>query len=736
MFSRQNQIASPNPDSVTDTKNVEQHVAGLNFVLIPPFQVVPTVGIGGVAGFGPQQWQNGIQGVQAFTFLDNVTKIMGRHTMKGGMTFRRDNNWNIAGWGFGLNFGGGLTSDPVSGLGGSGLAQFLLGAVDQGSGTGTYHAPWQTNDYYGFYIQDDFRVTSNFTLNIGLRDDIFGWFRERHDDVANINFTGINPDIALPGRLDYFATPRHPGRNVFPAKKDGFGPRFAFSWVPFGNRRTVIRGGFGLIYSNGISAAFGDQNGAISAPAYANYVGYPGDRTGQRPAFELSQGAPPANLPPLDAVKANDNQFLGTGIGGFAQGSKNPYVTQWSFYIERELPGDVALSVGYVGTHGLHLYGDEFRNYDYVPTAIRQQLRGNITNNVPTSAALGAIYGCGTSCPGDLILRPYPQYTSIIPNTQPDGFNRYNSFQTKIEKRYSHGLNFILAYTIQKNLQSANTGSIIGNTATPTTLGRTVGRASFIPGAISGGVGNFAGGGAAAEDPDNRKRYTALAPDDIPQILNMAITWELPVGAGRRFLSTNGVADKVIGGWKLTQNWNIQSGVPLTFSGPCNGIGSCRPNLIGNPAAGRSGKNRQQLENQWFDPSAFQAVFGSDPIVIQEVSTGNFPAGQSYNTLDSWWQFGNVGSRPPSGRAPGFWNADFTLAKNLHLSENRYFQFRWELFNGFNHQNLGLPSANWCLPPGPGGSTDAVHQFGCSFGKITNVQTDPRAMEFGLKFYW
>jgi hypothetical protein len=154
MFSRQNQIADPNPDSVTDTKNVIQHVQGLNFVLIAPFQVVPTVGIGDVGGFGPQQWQNGIQGVQAYTFLDNVTKILGKHTVKGGVMFRRDNNWNIANWGFGLNFGGGLTADPVTG-GGSGLAQFLLGAVDQGSGTGTYHAPWQTNDYWGFYMQDD-----------------------------------------------------------------------------------------------------------------------------------------------------------------------------------------------------------------------------------------------------------------------------------------------------------------------------------------------------------------------------------------------------------------------------------------------------------------------------------------------------------------------------------------------------------------------------------------------------
>lgn len=747
MFSRQNQIASPNPDSVTATKQVEQKVAGLNFVLFPPTQVIPTIGVGGVGGFGQQQWQNGIQGVQAFTLLDNVTKIIDKHTVKGGIMWRRDNNWNIAGWGYGLNFGGGLTNDPVTGQGGTGLAQFLLGAVDQGSGTGTYHAPWQTNDYWGFYAQDDYRIKSNFTLNIGLRYDIFGWFRERHNDLANFNFTGTNPQVPYPGRIDYFGTPQHPDRNVFPAHKNDFGPRIAFSWAPFSDRKTVVRGGFGIIYSNGISAAFGDQNGGISAPAFANYVPYSGDFTGKTPAFRLSAGAPNLNLPSADFALKSDAQFLGTTPGGgFLNGSKDPYVIQWSFYVERQLPGDVALSVGYVGTHGMHLYGDEFRNYDYTPTAVRQQLRNNINNPIPTDPAIGAIYGCGTSCPASLILKPFPQYGSVTVNSNPDGFNRYNSFQMKVEKRYSHGLNFIVAYTFQKDIESPNTGNIIGNAATPTTLNRSVGRSSFVPGAISGGSGNSAGG-SSAQNPDNRFADIALAPDDITHVLNLAVTYELPFGTGKRFWSGNTWANRLAGGWRLTQNWNLQSGVPLVFTGPANGFAvytptvggnTSRPNLVGDLGSGRSSKNRQQLENQWFNPSALAPVFGSSPAVIQEVSTGLNPDGTpfNYNTFDPWWQFGTAGLRPPSGRAPGFWNADFTLAKDFHWTESRYFQFRWELYNALNHQSLGLPNTNWCLPPNPDGSVDAVHQFGCQFGKITNVQTDPRSMEFGLKFYW
>ena len=75
-----------------------------------------------------------------------------------------------------------------------------------------------------------------------------------------------------------------------------------------------------------------------------------------------------------------------------------------------------------------------------------------------------------------------------------------------------------------------------------------------------------------------------------------------------------------------------------------------------------------------------------------------------------------------------------SLSKKVNLSESRYLQFRWDLFNALNHQNLGIPNTYWCLPPNADGSTDLIHQFGCQFGKITNVQTDPRSMQFGLRF--
>lgn len=719
-YSRQNQIPKQNPNSLVDNSGIIQRIQGLNFIL-DKFGPVPTIGVGsGFGSFGPQQWQNGLQGVDAYTLQDNITKVLGNHTLKGGLIFRRDNNWYQASWGYGLGFGGGLTSDPVSGQGGNGLAQFLLGAVDPGSGTGTFHYPYQTNNYWGFYIQDDWRVNSKLTLNIGLRYDIFGWFHERSNYLANIDFNGMNPDVPYQGRIVYMGTAAHPTTNVFPANKNSLGPRFNFAWMPTNDKKWVVRGGYDIIYSNGISAAFGDQNGSISGPAYSNYFGYNGDFTGQRPAFILSQGAPDLNLPPLNQVKQENNQFLGTGPQGFLKGSHDPYVQQWSLFVQRELPGDVALSVGYVGTHGLHLFGDEFRSYDRVPTSLRLQEKTQINNSVDTPAALVPIYGA--TAPLSLIARPYPQYTNLSVNSNPDGFNRYNALQVKAEKRYSRGFNLMVSYTHQKNIGTPNTGSIIGNTATPTTIGRTVGRSSLVPGGLSGGTGNTAGG-AGPQNPDDRYADVALTADDIPNVLNIAGSYELPFGRGKPFLSGSRFGSAIFGGWTLTQNWNFQNGVPLVITAPCNGIqgelGVCRPNLVGDPNSGA------RTQDQWFNPNAFTAAFGSDPAILTASDPTAFP---------QWWQFGNMGLRNGAVRSPGFWNADMSLAKDFHVTEQKYFSFRWDVYNALNHQNLGIPDTGWCLGPNPDGSTDLVHQFGCQFGKITNVQTDPRAMQFGLKF--
>jgi hypothetical protein len=748
-FGRQPLIALPNPDSVTGNSAVKQAVQGMNFWLFDPLQSVPTISVDSLM-WGPLPYQSSMSmGQQAYTFSDNITKVLGKHTIKGGFAFRRNNLFNVSALGYNLSFQPDATNDPVSGLGGSGLATFLLGWVDKGQpNTAVQAAPWQTNDDYSVFGQDEFRVRPNLTLSYGLRWDVYGWIRERHNMLAAINFDAPNPEIpAYNGRLDYVGTSNHPDRNLYPANKGDLGPRFGFAWSPI--PKTVVRGAFGIVYSNSGSAVFGQNNGSFSSAGNWIPVSIPTTDpypNGLTPSFVLGQPAPTLNLPNLAANAQNGVQNIGTWVATFLKPPKDAYVENWSFFIQHELPGNWVIDAGYVGTHGMHLAGDEVRALNNVPTSVLMNLRSKINLNYPVDPAIATLapgYGCSLDttinkamCSGWYAFLPYPQYSGIAAMMAPDGYNRYNAGQLRVEKRYSHGLNFIAAYTYSKNIVSEGLGALVANTLGPTSGGtKGVGRIAFVPGA--------AGGGSAdgythtnADDYDNRKRYDALAPDDTPHVLNLAATYELPFGKGKPFLSGGGLGDKVFGGWKISQNWNFQSGVPLAFTCPYNGIYSKYCNAVGDLSAGRSSKTKAQREDQWFNPAALQPTWGLDPNLNYALANGGYPDGTPLNpdTVDSYWVYGNAGLRPPSGRAPAFWNMDASLMKEWKIKETRSLTFRYDLLNALNHQNLGIPNTSWCLPPNADGSTDLIHQYGCQFGKITNVQTDPRAMQFGLKF--
>ncbi len=759
-FGRQNLLAKPNIESVTQNKEVQERVKDLNFWLYEPLQPVPTIhfyDVGGAFQWGPPPYQNTSLGQQAFTMTESITKVWGRHAIKGGFSFRRNNLWGNSAAGYTIGFNGDLSVNPDTWAGGSGLAEFLLGAVGQGGGSSAVqHAPWQTNDDYAAYVQDDFRVSKDLTLSIGMRYDVYGWIRERHDMLANYDLSQQNPAVNYMGRIVYPGTERNPDRNLFPANKNSFGPRFGFAWSPMGSTKTVIRGGYGLIFSNSLSALFGQGNGAFSTLGSSVGVSTPvTDFYYMTPSWTLSQGAPSLDFPDLTANRANDYQFVGSqyNVFGFTKGDRDPYIQQWSFFVQRELPGNILISAGYVGSHGSHLLGDEIRNINEVSKSDMQRVRYGIDSyTFQVDSSLNGVYDCGqwdlpTSdhvvCSGWYALAPYPQWWSVQALLSPDGFSKYHSAQLRVEKRYSHGLNFIAAYTFSKNMVSAGLGALAANTIGPTTLSnRGVGRIAWIPGAAAGGVADGSRH-TRAEDLDNLRRYDALAPDDTPHVFNFATTWELPFGKGKPFANVGGWANALVGGWKLTQNWNFQSGVPMFFDtlGACDGAYgylSCRPNLLGELSAGRDSKSLQERQQQWYNSSALCAPWGCDQDLTTSLWNGVWQDGTpvDYDSIDAYWQLGDSGLRPPSGRIPGFWNADLSLGKDFTISEAKRLTFRWDVFNAFNHQNLGVPDNHWCLPPGPNGETDYVRVFGCSFGQITNVQTDPRAMQFSLRFEW
>jgi hypothetical protein len=301
-------------------------------------------------------------------------------------------------------------------------------------------------------------------------------------------------------------------------------------------------------------------------------------------------------------------------------------------------------------------------------------------------------------------------------NTGFEGTSIYHALNTRVQRRFSHGLDFVAVYTWSKKITNAE----VANMATMLVDPLHWNKAGNIGGRL-GAIGNY---GGTFQNMDNKNADRSIAYDDVPQMFNIAGSYELPVGKGKAFLNNNRVADVVLGGWRLTGNFNAQAGLPLRVSCPGDQLTN-RCNLIGDPNFSGS-RSKDQRIAQWINPAGFQPPFGGDQ---------SFWA--NYDPTDPRaWQFGSAGARIPGLRTPGFWNLDTSLSKQFHITEQKYFEFRWELFNSLNHQNLGLPNTNFCLPPNADGSTDLVHQAGCSFGRITNVQTDPRAMEFVLKFFF
>jgi hypothetical protein len=660
--------------------------------------------------------------------------------------YRLDYTAYESGFPTGFGFNGALVQDPTTGLGASGLAQFMMGAVGQNtSSTGLMWNPYERWRYWGFFGQDDFRVSRTLTVNLGLRYDIFGLFSTRQGPASNFCLGCFNPLTGLPGKVVFQGDSDWPGgagaRDIFPPNWNDVSPRVNFAWAV--RPKTVIRGGYDILYSDALNNINMPGEGAANEPGWLqNYTWdgsfYPNQCasfSSQCVVFPLSDtttSKAALTTPPIPSTfpAASRSPMLGLSLMQFFEKpTHDPMVQMWNIGIERNLPRDILLSVGYVGNHGTHLAGDPFRTPAYVHTADALKYKTQLYSDVPITSVysglpatmLEQVYGT-TELPLSHLLTDYPFEQSMQENIKFDGTTLYNALNVKVQKRYSHGLSFTAAYTVSKDMTNGlagYTGAMLLDPIHGFGLGRT--------GEIGGRGGALGWGGGFAsvyQNKDNRDADRAVAAIDIPQMLNIVASYELPLGRGKAFVNQRGVLNTLLGAWLLAASFNAQSGVPLAITCPSDQLTN-RCDQIGNPAFGGN-RTRQQQIADWINPAAFQPAFGGDQ---------TFWA--NYNPADPRaWQFGTMGPRTASFRGPGFSSMDSSLTKEFRFTENKHLQFRWEVFNAFNHQSLGLPNTNWCLPPNADGSTDLVHQAGCSFGLITNIQTDPRNMEFALKFYW
>ena len=576
-----------------------------------------------------------------FAWLDNLTWVRNKHTIKMGFEVQthRDNYRNFGNGGGTFNFSHLETALPGVSGSGNAFASFLLGAVDSGNAYFRSSLPGGRYKYYGTFIDDTYKVTPKFTLNIGLRWEVQV---PTSDPLGRISY--MDPSLPNPGAGNlpgsYVFGGNGPGRLEFERFFDihftNFAPRVGFAYSA--TRNTVIRGGYGIFYKEFINQGVGlPQTGFSITPSFGSAD------NGLTPGFYWDAGFPQNfNRPPLISPTVANGQ--GAAVVEKATGGVIPYAQQWNLTIERQLTGALMISGAYVANKGTHLYDSMQRNQ--VPAAFYglgdALLRANINSPAAQAAGIrepfpGFAQLYGTRATVAQALRPYPQYQGVSTVAAPYANSTYNSFQFKLDKRFSKGLAGTLAYTYSKYL--------------------------------SDGVGfTDAHGGVIRQDYYRREK--ALYATDQPHILAFSFNYMLPAGQGQRF-SLGRVGNKLLGGWSLSGVGSYSSGFPLAIN-TTNTLpifnGGLRPHLTGAAVRAPQGPGA-------FDPhrDAFldRAAF-ANPGPLQ---FGNAPV------------YLNV-------RQPNFIQESFGVFKDTRIAERLTHQFRMEISNPFNRVVFAAPSTD------------------------------------------
>jgi hypothetical protein len=576
---------------------------------------------------------------------------------------------------------------------GLGMAALLLGTPNNMNSNATssllqntpqlaFH--WQ---YWGFYVQDDFRVSSRLTLNLGLRWDVEGSPAERYNRMnrgfayytpsplaSNPNVKNANPADCpacanLTGGL-LFAKQGGLPREAFETKFSNFQPRFGAAFRL--NEKTVLRGGIGRFFLP--EAAYGGSAGFASNTPFVATSG--GGINAFIPINTLSNPFPNGVIAPTGA-SAGLNTFLGQSITFNNPNRQIPYVWSYSIGIQRQLPFRAVLDLSYVGsrTHAINTNDNQAggaRNLN-VPSlaqlSLAQQNSTYFSQAVPNPFA-GLLPGTssnGATVPRSQLLVPYPQFGAVFAGSESVGRLWYDSLQLSIEKRMSAGLVTSLSYTFSKQIEAL---SFLNN-----------------------------------QDPRPAK---TLANSDRPSRLALSGVYQFPIGRGQRFAGNiNRGLNQLIGGWEYNWTGVIQSGTPLNLPGNFN--------LIGDP------RLSSQSFGTWFNTCE---LLSNGTTRQPNAAHNGFVTGC---TNPVWQQIANTSItlrsnplRSPNLRNPWEPTFDMSLVKRFIIREGMSGDFRFEAFNVFNTVIRGTPN------------TDPTST---NFGLVSLGQSNfPRQVQLGFKF--
>ncbi|HYO80210.1 MAG TPA: carboxypeptidase regulatory-like domain-containing protein [Bryobacteraceae bacterium] len=579
--------------------------------------------------------------------LDTVSFSLGRHFLKMGVDIRHNQQNRTQTPTGRFTFaarGTAIPGESFAGVStGYAFASYLLGIVDNAAWSDPVGLGGRRNYYAGF-IQDDFKVSSTLTLNLGLRWELQPPVYEVADRLSSWNADKIDPASGLPGAYEFAGDCNVcTGRRYFgkTSWKD-FGPRIGFAWRV--GERWTARGAYGIMYEgdspNGYNAV---PLGKPSSVAWGGTYALAADPVAPwNGIFNWDQGFPNDRFIPAEFNQSWGNlQRPGMIDPNYGL---TPYIQNWNFNLQRELPGRFVVDLGYVANKGTRLRNGDLVRINQLPVSALEQYGTRL--NTPIRNEQDAIAnGIRYPYPGfqgniGAALRPYPQVqgNNTVQNYgAPVGFSTYHSLQVTLNREMANGLTIYSNYVWSKNLSNVDS-SLIGDNDGPL-------------------------------DYYNLQLEKTVTEYDTPHMFKAYVSYDLP------FARDRGWMNKLFGGWSAAGIVNYYSGVPIQFSAPTALQGGW------NGATNRPNVAAGELK----DPGFQEGVF--------ELSTSRSPSNLYLNremfSAPAPLTLGTGAKRYSNVRGFGTTTENLTLTKSHQITEQVRFQLRGELLNLFNRHTLG-----------------------------------------------
>jgi hypothetical protein len=552
------------------------------------FTMFPTFNVGNmqVGPIGPPTVQNRTTN---WNPSGSLTWVKGPHNVKSGFDWRV-NRWNqflpnapSGNYTFIPGSTGGPDPD-AAGRTGSALASFLLGTPSAGSFGLSPRLAIQ-NVYAAFYVQDDWRVSGRLTLNLGLRWDYEGARTERFNRMTWLDlgtpspiaqavntryaeiraqFAAANPATAavLPATLGLRGGLRFAGpgdRRQMEPDSNNFGPRFGFAFKAA--PQWVVRGGFGIFFAPQSGDGISPSDVATGFLATTSLAGFGADR---RPLVTLSDPFPQGLVAPTGNTLGLATN-VGAGITSALHNNRVGYVEQWNLNIQRMLGGRTVVEAGYIGSHGVKLFGPNVgvnlpsrQVVDLGPTLLNTVIANPFAGVVPANTPLGQQ---ATTTIRQLLL-PLPHFTAVTSKNQNLYNSNYHALAMRLERRVARGFAFLVSYTAGKSIDDGS------------------GWNEGVQGPL----------GTTNIDVSNRRLDRAISTFDRSQRLVATFTYRLPF------------RHRVFGGWQLNLISTFMTGAPLALGRTAQIIGD-----VHSPDNGR-GRHGVSTDNPWMNPAAFRAL--------------------------------------------------------------------------------------------------------------------------------